>query len=220
MFEAARELLFGDVALPDWTPRNGDDAGAEPWLSFAAARAALASGDPATATTLLRQVADAPDLEPRHTLQAWHVLRQLGINPEAGIAKRVLGVVLEVQLDGGLDTLAAYADHTARYFNHGGNVIVWDAPEAAIGRLIDELLRAGQQVADRIGPWEGPRRPAPPTGSIRLNLLTPSGLHFGEGPFSVLSADPMGGPLIHAGTNLMQALIARVETRNDPEPPT
>lgn len=220
MFEAARELLFGDVALPDWTPGNDDDASIEPWRSFVTAGAALANGDPATATTLLRQIADTPDLESRHTLQAWHTLRQLGTYPEAGIAKRVLGVVLEVQLDGGLDTLAAYADHTTRYFNHGGNVIVWDAPDAAIGRLIDDLLQAGQQVADRIGPWEGPRRPAPPTGSIRLNLLTPSGLHFGEGPFAALSADPMGGPLIQAGTNLMQALIARAETPDNSEPLT
>jgi hypothetical protein len=42
-------------------------------------------------------------------------------------------------------------------------------------------------------------------------MLTAAGLHFGEGPFDALSEDPMGGAVIAAGTELMQALIARVE---------
>jgi hypothetical protein len=91
-------------------------------------------------------------------------------------------------------------------------LIVWETPGDAIGNLIDNLLRTGQRVADAIGPWEEPRRPPPPTGHVRLNMLTPSGLHFGEGPLDALSVDPMGGPLIAAGTSLMKALIARAET--------
>jgi hypothetical protein len=40
-------------------------------------------------------------------------------------------------------------------------------------------------------------------------MLTPSGQHFGEGPFSTLSTDAMGGPAITAGATLMEALIER-----------
>ena len=38
-----------------------------------------------------------------------------------------------------------------------------------------------------------------------------SGLHFGEGPFDALSADPMGGPLVAADTQLMQAVIEHAQ---------
>ncbi len=46
---------------------------------------------------------------------------------------------------------------------------------------------------------------------VRLNMLTPSGLHFGEGPFQVLAGDPMGGPIVAAALALMQRLIALSE---------
>ena len=80
-----------------------------------------------------------------------------------------------------------------------------------MNRRIDALLTAGQRVADAIGPWKEPRRGPPPNGHVRLNMLTASGLHFGEGPFEILSTDPTGGPVIAAGTVLMQALIAHAQ---------
>jgi hypothetical protein len=207
-----RELLFGDLPLSEWRARDGGDGAMEPWVSFASARRALQRGDSTAAIAALRQVVNRPNLESRQYLQAWHCLRQLGAAPGALEAKRVHGVVLEVHLDDGLDTLAAYADHTARYVNHGGRLIVWEASDDVISRLIDELLRAGQFVANAIGPWDGPRRAAPPTGYVRLSMLTASGLHFGEGPFDALGADPMGGPVISAGAKLMGALIDRATT--------
>jgi hypothetical protein len=208
-FDEIREALFGDVPLSDWRARDGGDA-AEPWCSFESARLALAQGDSTGATAVLRRVTNLRELEARQDLQAWHFLRQLGVRPDPNEAKRVRGVVLEVHLQSGLDTLAAYSDHTARYINHGGRLIVWESPDDSIARLIDDLLRAGQRVADLIGPWEERRRPAPPKGHVRLNMLTPSGLHFGEGALDALSVDPMGGPVIAAGTILMKALIERV----------
>src|SRR5262245_6856138 len=120
--DAMRELLFGDVSWSDWKAK----AGGEPWSSFESARIALEDGDAAGAVSALRRVTSLPTLESRQYLQAWHFLRQLGVQPDASEAKRVWGVVLEVHLAEGLDTLAAYADHAARYLNHGGNVIVWE----------------------------------------------------------------------------------------------
>lgn len=206
-----RDLLFGDVPLAAWGP--GDAAGAtdEPWRGLAAARQALAAGDTGAATGIFRALAGRPGLESRHYVQLWHFLRQLGVEPGGAEAKHVYGVVLEVHLDEGLDTLAAYADHSARYFNHGGGVIIWEADDPAIAAHIDRLLRVGQQVAELIGPWTEARRPAPPPGHARLNMLTPSGLHFGEGTLEVLSADPKGSPLLEAGARLMQALVERAQ---------
>jgi hypothetical protein len=39
-------------------------------------------------------------------------------------------------------------------------------------------------------------------------LLTPSGLHFGEGPMDVLARDALGGPLVAAATVLMRGLTS------------
>jgi hypothetical protein len=212
-FSELRELLFGDVPLSDWKPRDGAPQPGAPWSGFEMARSAKASGDSAGCVAALRSVLVTPNLETRHCLQAWHFLRQLGIRPETGDAKRVLGVVLEVHLKAGLDTLAAYADGGARYINHGGHLVVWEAVDSTISKLIDDLLSEAQRVADMIGPWEEPRRGPPPKGHVRLNMLTASGLHFGEGPFASLSEDPMRGPLIAAGTRLMTALISRAEAK-------
>lgn len=201
-FEELRELLFGDAPLATWAPSAPD---------FAAATLAGSEGDAAGVESVLHRIVQTPALESRHKLQAYRALRELGVLPNPLEAKRVLGVVLEIQLDGGLDTLAAYADHSARYINHGGKIIIWDTPEPPINACIDELLSAGQRVADAIGPWEGPRQAPPPKSYARVNMLTPSGLHFGEAPFATLAADPVSAPIINAGTKLMQALIERTQ---------
>jgi hypothetical protein len=200
-FDEIRELLFGDAPLSTWSSSES---------SFELARAAQASGDNDGAIAALRNVVEAQNLESRHCLQAWHFLRQLGVSPDPALAKQVLGVVLEVHLDAGLDTLAAYADHTARYINHGGRPIVWETAQPKMNSLIDALLSAGQRIADVIGPWAEPRRGPPLKSHIRLNMLTRSGLHFGEGPFTGLAADAMAAPAIDAGTLLMKALVEQV----------
>jgi len=41
---------------------------------------------------------------------------------------------------------------------------------------------------------------------MRLNILTPSGLHFGEGPFDHLQRDRLAKPLVSAATNVMAKL--------------
>jgi hypothetical protein len=46
-------------------------------------------------------------------------------------------------------------------------------------------------------------------GRARVSLISPAGLHFGEGAMHVLAADPMGKPTFNTATVLMQALIAR-----------
>jgi hypothetical protein len=200
------ELLFGDV--PTDEGRDDKPAHSFPDTAFAAARDRTAAGDVAGAVRAWREVADRPDLESRHVLRAWALLRAHGAAPPPDVAKRTLGVVIEAALPEGLDVVAAYADHTARYFNHSGKRIFWDA-RGPLDAAIDDLLAAAQAVVDVIGPWDGPRRPPPSKGNVRLSFLTPSGLHFGEGKFKAIESDGLSGPVFHRGVALMQALIAR-----------
>jgi hypothetical protein len=114
-----RDTLFGDWSIDGWGATEGS---AEPWGSFAAARTAISASDAHSAAAALRRIIAMPGLESRHYLQAWHFLRQLGVQPPTDQAKNALGVVLEIALPQGLDLLAAYADGSARYYNYSVRV--------------------------------------------------------------------------------------------------
>jgi hypothetical protein len=202
-----RDTLFGDVPVELW-PR-GDDAQAEPWASFVAARRSAAAGDRATALRTYQAILAMPALEARHYLQAYHGLRGLGIQPPADKAKHVYGVVVEVALPEGLDIVAAYEDGTARYYNYSGAGVVWERPDDSLDETVAALLAVGRTVAQQIGPWEQARPPAPPPDEARISMLTPSGLYFGQAPFGTLVRDPLGGPLLYRAQVLMEKLIER-----------
>ncbi len=212
-----RDVLFGDLPISRW-PSETASSDSEPWLSFAKARDHLSSVRRREAIALFQKILDMPDLESRHYLQAWHFLRESGVQPDVSVAKDVLGVVVEVALPEGLDILAAYADGTARYFNHSGSAVVWDDPDSSLLQQIESVLHAGKVVVDRIGPWEEQRPPAPPTGQARISILTPSGLHFGQAQFGALAGDQLGGVLISAATQLMQSLIAKTREQGRTRP--
>ncbi len=109
----------------------------------------------------------------------------------------------------GLDIVAAYPDHSARYYNFSGKSIIWEHPDDSLDDKIDALMAASARVVAQIGPWDKPRPPAPPQDQVRLCFLTPSGLHFGQAPMNAMSKDPIGGPVFYLAGGLMQALIAR-----------
>jgi len=121
----------------------------------------------------------------------------------------LLGVIVEIGLDEGLDALAAYADGRVRYLNHAGPVSIWEG-DPTIRPEVDGLLAAAGPVAAAIGPWQGPRRPPPGPGILRLTFLVGAEIRFGEGPIATLAADRMGGPVFAAATRLLQA-VARAD---------
>lgn len=202
-----REVLFGDAPLEAWPA--GRDATGEPWSSFIEARDHLAQGRRAEAAAAWRRITGIRTLESRHYLQAWHALRSIGEPAPAEVGKKVLGVVIEMPVESGVDILAAYADGSARYLNYTGASILWDHPDQSFEREVDAVLSAGGAVVARIGPWQGPRPGPAGPGEARLSFLTPSGLHFGQGPAGALMGDALGGPVIRAGIALMQGLVSK-----------
>jgi len=204
-----RDVLFGDLAVDRW-PEDSSirQTTGEPWTSFVKARDFKTSGELDKAKQSLHQILSMSDLESRHYLQAWSFLRALGEQPPAHEAKHVYGVVIEVALEEGVDIVAAYEDHTARYINYSGAGVFWDHPNDSLDALIEELLDAGRRTVEMIGPWEGARPEAPSTGQVRLSMLTPLGLHFGQATYNALSSDPLSAPVLNGGLKLMQGLIA------------
>jgi hypothetical protein len=137
-----RETLFGDMPLSAWSHGEGN---VTPWAEFTQVQRHLETQDVAAATAQLRQIASLPNLESRHYLQAWNELRRLGVKPTAE-AKQLLGVVVEVGLDEGLDLLAAYADGSARYFNFSGAAVVWERPDTSLDDHVDALFSAATVI--------------------------------------------------------------------------
>ena len=202
-----RNTLFGDVALKDVVRAHPKMTLAEPWAAFQRARDLRDAGDMEGARRELRPVVKIPDLETRIFLQAWHNLRELGEKPPENREKEVLGIVVEVGMPKGLDIVAAYRDHRARYFNYSGAGVLWERRDGSLDGLIDELLTAGSVVAKAIPPWTQARPPEPKKGNVRINLLTPSGIHLGQGPTEALNQDAMGGPILSAAYGLMKRIV-------------
>jgi hypothetical protein len=151
----------------------------------------------------LQAVAADKILEARARLLAYRRLAASGVFIDH---REILGVVVEVGLPGGLDVLAAFSEGGARYLNQAEKLLVWETQTPESRQLLDQLFAASLAVVNQIGKWEQPRRPFPPNGMVRLTFLVSDGLYFGEGPFEVLQADPMGGPVLAAATQLMAYL--------------
>jgi hypothetical protein len=202
-----RDTLFGDMPMSRFLAISSEVLALEPWSSFLVAKQLIDSGEPKAAAEDLQQIIGTPQLESRHYLQAWHFLRELGMNPHKDEERTLLGVVVEVGMEKGLDLVAAYPDHHARYYNFSGAGVVWERPNDLLDKAIDDLLRVGMATAQAVGVWKENRPPAPARGQARINLLTPGGLRFGQGPIDALGKDRLGGPVLASAFRLMQALI-------------
>jgi hypothetical protein len=206
-----RDTLFGDVPFEHWA---SSETG-EPWVSFKAAKEARARGDGDACVQILKDIVSREGLESRQYLQGWHFLKQFGVQPPPEKAKELLGIVVEVGMERGLDLLAAYPDFRARYYNFSGAAVIWERPDSSLDAPVQKLLDSATPVISKIGLWTQARPAEPRKGCIRINMLTPSGLHFGEGMFQALASDPLGGPMVTAATQLMQAMIKKTQKRAD-----
>jgi hypothetical protein len=149
----------------------------------------------------VRRLADDAAAESRKRVLAFNWLRSHGAQVPARI---LLGAIVEVPLERGLDTLAVFADGRIRYINQSGKMAIFETPLPNMSVAIAALLAASQNAINHIGPWTKPRLPPPPAGSVRLTFLVSDGLYFGQGPFNALSGDNIGGPVLkHAGELLV-----------------
>lgn len=157
--------------------------------------------DEAATRDALLAIARDRDVDARLRLLAYHRLRTSG---EKFPEKDLLGVVVEVGMENGLDALGVYPDGVARYINYSESMVIWDAPDQVSKEIAAQLMNDSLRIVQQIGPWEGPRKAPPPKGNVRISFLVSDGLYFGEGPINVLFNDPMGGPALQSATAMMQ----------------
>ncbi|MBC7988754.1 MAG: hypothetical protein H7Y19_04115 [Luteimonas sp.] len=142
--------------------------------------------------------------EGRTRYLAFSKLRELGkpVPP-----KKLLGVIIEVPLAGGLDALAAFSEGGIRYVNQSGKLVVIEGV-ASFLPMVKRLFSLSELVVSRIGPWDKPRLAPPKQGNVRLSFLVSDGLYFGEGPMLAMQREAMAGPIIQQATELLQAVVA------------
>lgn len=145
-------------------------------------------------------------LESRFKILAYNKLSERGAAVEN---KELLGVVVEVGLDEGLDVLAAFSDGTARYINHSGKMIFWETVDDESIVYTNDLFSKSKAIVEKIGPWDKERPAAPAQGHARISFLVSDGLYFGQGPINVLFNDPLGSEALQSATELMQFLTSK-----------
>jgi hypothetical protein len=153
----------------------------------------------------LISIAKNPQYESRQRILAYNKLKLMDIKPDK---KELLGIIIEVSLETGIDVLAIYQDNTARYINYSGKIIIWEnVNDRRINNIITKLIQKGEQVILKIGSWDKNRLEPPKKGDVRLTFLASDGLYFGQGTFDLLWEDPLGGYILKNSLELMKILI-------------
>jgi hypothetical protein len=140
--------------------------------------------------------------ESRVRLLAAHWLRANGHAPGT---PEVLGVVIEVPLDGSMDTLAAYADGRVRYINQTGRTAVFEGAPAEVAQQARTLVASAIPAFIKAAP----RKPAyaPGAGQLRFTFLSQDGNRVTEGFFSDIVRDELAKPVLEQGQRLLDLVV-------------
>jgi hypothetical protein len=186
-------LLFCDN-LSAFAPRPGQTPAG--WQT-------LLSSDPPNVPALVTLANDSTQ-EGRVRYLAYSRLRTLG---QTVPAKLLLGVIVEMPMAAGFDTLAAYSEGGVRYINYTSKLAILEKV-SSLQPYVQHLFTASEPIVARTGPWEEPRRPPPLAGRVRLTFLVSDGLYFGEGPIATMQRDAMAAPVIQRAGELLKAAVA------------
>jgi|SRR5215471_3322944 len=154
----------------------------------------------------LQKIAGDEENEGRVRAIAFCRLRASGQNVPS---KKLLGVIIEVPQEEGLDVLAAFAEGGVRYLNYSGKVAIFEGVNHPVEVLAKELVAVSQPVVNQIGPWHKRRLPPPQLPNVRMTFLVSDGLYFGEGPLVVVQKDPMGGRVFDKAVELLRDAVKK-----------
>lgn len=152
----------------------------------------------------LERIGNDLDADSRVRMLAFNRLRAMNISVPR---KRLLGTIIEVPQQRGLDVLSIFIDGRLRYINQSEKFSIFEATPPELAGKVDEILRASQFVVNRYGPWDKPRRPPPKGDLTRMSFLASDGLYLGEGRFDDLMQDRFAAPVMRAASELVNLLV-------------
>lgn len=175
------------------------------WHRIVLAMAQSQRGDKDAALRTLRAVADEAT-DSRVRLWTWQALRRWSDTAPPELTHRVEGAIVEVEIGRGVETLAAYADGTARYVLTTGSRFIWDAPDGRLAGPIAAVLDGGRAVFPLTSAGRLPGEPS--SGRARMTLLTSLGPYSIERTLIEVSSDtsPLA-PLFGPATDLLQRIV-------------
>lgn len=152
----------------------------------------------------VRAVADDKNVESRVRALAFRRLkREMCSVPQ----RLLLGAIVETPLPRGLDTLGAYIDGRIRYIHGSGKQITIERDVPSTRDARKALLAAAQDVVDELSPLGEARSPPPKQPNVRVTAVCSDGLYVGEANLEQLTSDPLGGPLLRATADLLNAVV-------------
>jgi hypothetical protein len=200
-----KDTLFGNLPLDQWPGANVDGS-VFPWSEFVTARDYLQAGQVPEAIACWQSIIATPSLEVLHYVQAWHFLRQNGVQPSEEEAKSVYGVISEQ----GKSTIlvAAYLDGQARLYDDHGQEVVWAHPDASLDSHIESTLGAATQLVWKMK-QNDPRLTLSASSTNSISVLTPAGIRFKTGAPGSFEATPLIKPVAEAFGLLTKALLEK-----------
>ncbi|MEI9865187.1 MAG: hypothetical protein WDN00_11690 [Limisphaerales bacterium] len=196
-----RQMLFANQSLKEQATQTKLDGTDSPFQRISDASKLADAGKTNEAMAKLQSVLKTQPLETRVELWTWAGLRELGQKPEQKVATQVLGVIVEVPMQGGYDTLAGYADGSARYLNFSGRAIFWDKPDAIIKNLCKSFIESAISASSSARPRNNN---ALPKSDTQITLLTRSGNYVIIAPSQ---------SVMNAAAKLMVELINRTKEK-------
>ena len=130
----------------------------------------------------------------------------------APLKKELLGCIVEVGEEDGLEVMAAYTDYHLVYINNAGRKKEWDQLKPPVRESLVRLFGLAVNLAAHLQPTDQPRFVPPIPGMVRITLLLSDGRYFGQGPVNHLTKDELGGPLIRQSKRLLSELLAQEDT--------
>jgi hypothetical protein len=196
-----RQMLFANQSLKEQARQAKLDGADGPLQRISDSSKLVGEGKTNEAIIKLQSVLQMQPLETRVELWTWAGLCELGQKPEQKVATEVLGVIIEVPMQNGYDTLAGYADGSARYLNFSGRAIFWDKPDVIIKNLCRSFIESSISASGSARPRSNN---ALPKSDTQITLLTRSGNY-------VIIAPPQS--VMNAAAKLMVELINRTKEK-------
>jgi hypothetical protein len=156
----------------------------------------------------LQKIISDNEVETRCKILAYNILN---LKCENETVKKLMGVIIEVGQPGGTDALAVFNDGRVRYINQSGAMIFLEFADDTLQKLINELFQRADKTLQQLGPtpWDKPRLPKPSRDMARISFLTSSGLFFGHGANEMFFSDPLAGPVLETGVQLLANIMKK-----------
>ncbi|MCL2633141.1 MAG: hypothetical protein FWD34_01360 [Oscillospiraceae bacterium] len=154
------------------------------------------------------------DIEPRQLYAYCKLLNGNGLGHiRQKRSNELYGVVFQIGLQNGIETLAVYPNREGWYINYTGgaiklNPLSENEDRLGINPLIDALFETAVKTVPGFELPDNNHIPDIITGNLRINLLTGKGLFSAESALNAIVNTSSAGEMFNLGTKILQRLVA------------